>query len=92
MRTSGRWNQSAITTIAEAAATPPTGSLIEFWNNGNIFYVAVNSVVLINYTLASPVFSSTRTYQGFGMFCATFANSTPITQWNGGDAGAWGKI
>ncbi|RYX79226.1 hypothetical protein EON76_00700 [bacterium] len=92
LRTSGRWSQNTATTYAQFDTTISVGTIIEAWNINNIFYVAVNGTVVITYTMSSPIIGPTRLYQGFGMFRATFANSSNMDVWNGGDAGAWGKI
>lgn len=91
MRTSGRWNQNAYTTIIDAAATVSTGSLVEFWNIGETFYMAVNGTVYITYTISNPVIDESHRYQGFGQFRASFISSARIAEWKGGDAVAWGK-
>ncbi|MBH1980812.1 hypothetical protein I8H83_02830 [Candidatus Saccharibacteria bacterium] len=91
-RTSGRWNQNAYTTITFTNTTVSANSLVEFWNIQDRFFIAVNGVIQVDFTIPSPVIDSSHLYQGFGMFRATFVNSASISQWNGGDAGAWGKI
>lgn len=91
MRTSGRWNQNAYTTITDAAATVSSGSLVEFWNIGETFYLAVNGTIYITYTISNPIIDEYHRYQGFGMFRSSFISSARISEWNGGDAVAWGK-
>lgn len=92
LRTSGRWSQNAATTYTQVDMTISVGTVIEAWNIADIFYVAVNGTIIITYTMASPIIGPTRLYQGFGMFRSAFANSANMDVWNGGDAGAWGKI
>lgn len=92
LRSSGRWSQNTATTYAQFDATISVGNTVEAWNVGDIFYVALNGTIVITYTMASPIIGSTRLYQGFGMYRASFNNSTNFDTWSGGDAGAWGKI
>ena len=92
MRTSGRWNQNAYTTITDAAATVNVGSLVEFWNIGETFYMAVDGTTYITYSIGNPIIDEYHRYQGFGMFRATFISSARISTWNAGDASAWGKV
>lgn len=91
MRTSGRWNQNAYTTIIDAAVTVDPGSLVEFWNIGETFYMAVNGTTYITHVIANPVIDEHHRYQGFGMFRQTFISSARISEWRGGDAITWGK-
>lgn len=91
VRTSSTWSSAAITEIATYAMAISSGDLVEFWNIGSIFKIAVNGTVRISTDTGDPIIGATTPYQGFGMYRAAFINSTSITEWRGGDAEAWGK-
>ena len=90
VRTTGRWQQNALTLYATAAGIS-SGDLVEAWNIGETFYVTINGVNVITYTISGALISSRR-YQGMGLYRSLFFSSQRITEWRGGDAGAWGKI
>lgn len=92
IQTSGFWTQNSISEISTYATTINNGDLIEFWNIGNVFKIAVNNTIRINQTITNPVIGIGNRNLGYGMYRISFVNSTSITEWRGGDAGAWGKI
>lgn len=92
IRTSGRWTQNTITQIATYNMTITSGDLIEFWNIGNVFNIAVNGTTYISQTISNPVVGPLNMFQGMGLYHVSFTNSTSIAEWRGGDASAWGKL
>lgn len=92
VRTSGRWTQNTITQLATYSITINSGDLIEFWNIGNVFNIAVNGTTYISQSISSPVIGPLNMFQGIGLYRLSFTNSTSITEWRGGDAGAYGKL
>ncbi len=91
VQTSGHWTQFTPTELVVLSMTIAIGDLIEFWNIGNTFKIAVNGTVRINHTINNPLIYSTHRYIGFGMYRDNFVSSTRISEWRGGDAIAWGK-
>lgn len=90
VRTSGRWQQNSITSIATSSTVPATGQWVECWNIGERFRVAVNGSIVIDTTISGALISGRR-YQGFGLYRTSFASSGTLQAWRGGDAYAWGK-
>ena len=88
--TTGRWQQNSITSYATTSGIA-SGDMVEMWNIGTTFYVAINTVIKITQTISGAQINN-RHYQGFGMYRASFASSQRLADWYGGDAGANGKI
>lgn len=88
--TTGRWQQNSLTTYATTSGVA-SGDLVEMWNIGTTFYVAINSVVKITQTISGAQITNPH-YQGFGMYRSSFFSSQRLADWYGGDAAAYGKI
>lgn len=95
IRATGRWRQTVNNTYTTASVYITSGDKIEFWNKGEKFYATVNGYpVFIEgdfYTISGATMTASTKYQGFGLMRASFNSSTPITDWWGGDATAYGK-
>ena len=92
----GRWLQniggSQDVSYAEWSGTVSSGDTLSAWNIGENFYVAQNGTIRISTTISGANIGATKRRQGIGLYRTSFASSCRISQWWGGDAGAWGKI
>jgi hypothetical protein len=77
----GQWNGSV-----------SSGDTLSAWNIGENFFVAQNGTIRISVTISGANIGPTKRLQGIGLYRESFASSCRISQWWGGDAGAWGKI
>lgn len=76
---------------AEWTGSVSAGDLIEMWNIGERFFIALNGVTRIDHTISGANIGTSQRRVGFGMMRSSFTSSTRLTDWWGGDADVWGK-